>query len=193
MATIQNFRSAFNGFNREDVVSYIDYINNKNHSQVNQLNTEISALRQEVTELRARPTRDPAMEEELEALRAERAALAQEVAELRAELDGTKAELQAARAAADRPKTEGELEAYRRAERAERIAAERVSRLYEQANAVLADATHRADEVTGTVCVLADRIVSDMGELQAALMLSKNTLKDAATSMYAIRPAAPQE
>ena len=193
MATIQNFRSAFNGFNREDVVSYIEYINNKNNSQVNQLNTEISALRQEVTELRARPTRDPAMEEELESLRAGRTALEQEVADLRAELDATKAELQAARAAANRPRTESELEAYRRAERAERIAADRVARLYDQANAVLADATHKTDEVTTKVCTLADRVVADVAELQAAMLLSKNTLKDAAASMYAIRPAEPQE
>lgn len=193
MAAMQNFRSALGGFNREDVVAYIEYINNKHNSQVNQLNTEIGALREEVTELRARPVRDPAMEEELEALRAGRTALEQEVVDLRAELDATKAELEAARAAANRPKTDSELEAYRRAERAERIAAERVAQLYNHANGVLADATHKADDLTTRVCSIADRVVADINELQVALAQGKNTLKDAAAAMYSIRPANPEE
>ena len=29
MASSQNFRTAFNGFNREDVVHYLEYINTK--------------------------------------------------------------------------------------------------------------------------------------------------------------------
>ena len=41
MATPQNFRSAFNGFNREDVAHYLEYINSKHQSQVNQLTAEI--------------------------------------------------------------------------------------------------------------------------------------------------------
>ena len=120
-------------------------------------------------------------------------ALEQEVADLRAELDATKAELEAARAAANRPKTDSELEAYRRAERAERIAAERVAQLYNHANGVLADATHKADDLTTRVCSIADRVVADINELQVALAQGKKTLKDAAAAMYSIRPANPEE
>ena len=36
MAASQNFRSAFNGFNREDVVHYLEYLNTKHTNQVNQ-------------------------------------------------------------------------------------------------------------------------------------------------------------
>ena len=193
MATFRNFRGALNGFNREDVVSYIEYMNNKHASQVNQLNTEISALRQEVETLQARPVRDPAMEEELEALRAEREALVAEAAALREELAATRAELEESRAAANRPKTDGELEAYRRAERAERIAAERVAQLYDQANGVLADATARTDDLTTRFCGVSDRIFADMNELQVLLAQGRNSLKDAATAMYTIRPATPEE
>ena len=37
MASAQNFRSAFNGFNREDVVHYIEYLNAKHTGALNQL------------------------------------------------------------------------------------------------------------------------------------------------------------
>ena len=37
MATPQNFRSAFNGFNRQDVVHYLEYINTKHQDQINSL------------------------------------------------------------------------------------------------------------------------------------------------------------
>ena len=45
MAATQNFRSAFNGFNREDVVHYLEYLNTKHTNQVNQLTAENETLR----------------------------------------------------------------------------------------------------------------------------------------------------
>ena len=51
MAASQNFRSAFNGFNREDVVHYLEYLNTKHTNQVNQLTAENDALRQRVEAL----------------------------------------------------------------------------------------------------------------------------------------------
>ena len=53
MASFQNFRSAFNGFNREDVVRYLEMINNKHNAQVNQLNTEIQTLYADIENYRA--------------------------------------------------------------------------------------------------------------------------------------------
>jgi FKBP-type peptidyl-prolyl cis-trans isomerase (trigger factor) len=49
MANSQNFRSAFNGFNREDVVHYLEYLNSKHNNLVNQLSEEAENLRQKVT------------------------------------------------------------------------------------------------------------------------------------------------
>ena len=37
----KTFRSAFNGFNREDVVHYIDYLNTQHSNQINQLNSQL--------------------------------------------------------------------------------------------------------------------------------------------------------
>ena len=48
MAQQQNFRSAFNGFNREDVVHYLEFINAKHNNQVNQLTAEAEELRQRI-------------------------------------------------------------------------------------------------------------------------------------------------
>ena len=45
MSTPQNFRSAFNGFNREDVVHYLEYINTKHNNQISQLTSENQELR----------------------------------------------------------------------------------------------------------------------------------------------------
>ena len=45
MALVKNFRSALNGFNREDVVHYIEYLNAKHNSEVQQLSAELELAR----------------------------------------------------------------------------------------------------------------------------------------------------
>lgn len=47
MAEPLNFRSAFNGFNREDVVHYIDYLNSNHENQIKQLQADLAALQKE--------------------------------------------------------------------------------------------------------------------------------------------------
>ena len=42
---VQNFRSAFYGFNREDVVRYIEYLNNQYKNQLDQLNNQLQAAK----------------------------------------------------------------------------------------------------------------------------------------------------
>ena len=67
MPAPQNFRSAFNGFNREDVVRYLEYINAKHAAQVSQLTSEADYLR-------SKAENQPdvtALEQERDALRAQ--------------------------------------------------------------------------------------------------------------------------
>ena len=45
MAQQQTFRSAFNGFNREDVVRYIEYLNAQHAAEINRLQSELDFLR----------------------------------------------------------------------------------------------------------------------------------------------------
>lgn len=42
-----NFRSAFNGFNREDVVHYIEYLNANHENQIRQLQADLAAIQKE--------------------------------------------------------------------------------------------------------------------------------------------------
>ena len=143
MAQLQNFRSAFNGFNREDVVHYIELLNNKHNTQVNQLNTELQTLRGQLEEAQAVPAVDPAVVEQLSAAEARNAELEAEVAQLKQQLE----EALAAKEKSDN----AELEAYRSAERAERIAQERAQQLATRGNGILADATVKVDDAAATM------------------------------------------
>lgn len=55
MADLQHFRSAFRGFNRLDVVNYIEFLNQKHNSQIEQLNTQLQNAREEIRQLKATP------------------------------------------------------------------------------------------------------------------------------------------
>lgn len=179
MAAFQNFRSAVGGFNREDVVRYIEYINNKHASQVNQLNTEMQALQEELAQLRSHSD----LAAQLEEANARIAQLEQERDELAAQVEQM----------ADRPQTDSELEAYRRAERAERIASDRVAALYQQANGALADATAKADETAVQVGDLTDALMVQLSQLQTVLSSGSNAMRDSAAALFAIRPATPDQ
>lgn len=183
MAAFQNFRSALNGFNREDVVRYIEFINNKHNTQVNQLNTEIQSLQAQLDALQVSNSAQDDLAAQLEESRAQNAVMAQEMEELRQQLEQ----------AANRPQTDSELEAYRRAERAERIAKERVSQLYAQANGLLADATVKTDDAVAQISDLTDEVCAQLSALQAALSAGANTIRDTAAAMYAIKPIPTEE
>ena len=179
MAAFQNFRSAVGGFNREDVVRYIEYINNKHSSQINQLNTEMQALQEELAQLRGQTDLSAQLEEanaRIAQLEQERDVLAAQVEQM-----------------VNRPQTDGELEAYRRAERAERIAADRVAQLYNQANGALADATAKADDTATQVTELTDALMVQLQQLQTVLSSGGNSMRDAAAALFAIRPATNEE
>lgn len=189
MAELQNFRSAFNGFNREDVVHYIEYINNKHNSQVNQLKAEMQAIQDELSQLRSGPAQDENLAQQLEEAQAKCAALESELAETRAQLQ----EQASSRQEAAATKTNDELEAYRRAERAERLAQERANQLCAQVNGILADATVKVEEAAAQVGDIADQVASQMSKLQTAALGSKSVLRDATTALYALRPVSPEE
>lgn len=48
MTDALNFRSAFNGFNREDVVHYIEYLNSNHENQIKQLQADLAAAQKEM-------------------------------------------------------------------------------------------------------------------------------------------------
>ena len=185
MATQMNFRTALNGFNREDVVHYIEFLNAKHAADLTQLNSELDYLRNRQNEL-------PAPAPEQEDIIAQQAARIRELfdrcAALEQELAAVKAEKDALALAPSRNHAEEELEAYRRAERAERLARERAETLYRQATGTLADAASHIDTAAGSFRQVAERMSAHMLELQAAVDASKNALLDASDLLCAIRP-----
>lgn len=162
MAGIQNFRTAIGGFNRQDVVNYIEYLNNQHNSQIEQLNTQLQAAQ----EAAKQSTPDSDLQAQLDA------ALAR-CAELEAQLaSGEQVSV---------VKTGDELEAYRRAERAERLARDRAAQIYAQANAALADVTVKVESISDGMNALTE-------QFNAQLQNGKQQLQEAVASLYAIRP-----
>ena len=187
MATQMNFRSAFNGFNREDVVHYIEFLNSKHAADLNQLNAELEYLRSRQSE---QPVPDPDDIVEQQAARIRE--LFDRCSALEQELEAVKAEkeqLAAQQQDVGHNRIEDELEAYRRAERTERFARERAENLYRQANGALADATVRVDEAAHQFSQMTDQVVAQLSDLQNAVASSKQALRDAAATLYTIRPS----
>ena len=164
MSTSMNFRSALGGFNREDVVRYIEYMNNKHNAEIAQLNTQLQNARGEAA--KAQNVVD------IQKLLADLEAAEARCAEL---------EKQLAAAKNSNAKSEDELEAYRRAERAERLARDRASQIYDKANAALADATVKVETASDGMLDMVRKITQQAQDAKAML-------QEAASAMYAIRP-----
>lgn len=96
----QTFRTAFNGFNREDVVHFLEYTNNKHQLQLDALREENRALQ---SKLASRPEVDPDTTAELERLRKELESQRAYSAMLEGRLDEANEKLNAAQAAAHEP------------------------------------------------------------------------------------------
>lgn len=206
MSNKKTFRTALNGFNREDVVRYIEYINTQHSNQVNQLTAELEQLRAKLAEAPAVPVpvEIPDVREELQAAAEENARLEATLQAMQEEKTALEEQLRAAlaekyqavldrdaalaRQANAQSHVEEELEAYRRAERAERLAKERAEKVYHRVNGVLADATVKVDEAAATIGGLSDQVMAQLNQLHSAVAGSKKALDDAVSTMYALRP-----
>lgn len=212
MADTPNFRSAFNGFHREDVVRYIEYLNAKHTTEVNQLKAELEQLRAQntvpadVAELQQQLATAQEINDQLQAQvdeLEERCGIIgeQEMAAPEAEDDSEVAvnpleercrelERQLEEARSSAPSSQyhfsQELEAYRRAERAEREAKARAELVYRQANGALADATVKVDDAFAQIGDLADKVSEQLMQLQQAVSISRQALSDASASLYTI-------
>lgn len=97
-ASLQNFRTALYGFNRDDVVQYLENVKSKHEAKVAQLRDDLNQARQEADTLRLRePAQDlsPRVEElemELDLHRQE----LERLKDCQCALDAAKAELEAA-------------------------------------------------------------------------------------------------
>ena len=197
----QTFRSALNGFNREDVVNYIEYLNSVHTAEINQLHSELDFLR----------NREPVVEVtsvvDEEALAQQNEVIQQQASRIRELFDYCK-ELEEKLAAAEEAKAHAdeklqavvtqqnsfqaraneELEAYRRAERIERQAKERAEQLYQQSNGALAEASIRVEEAASQIGQLSDMVMAQIAQLQNAVCGTKLAMKEASQILYTIHP-----
>lgn len=205
----QNFRSAFNGFNREDVVRYLEYLNAKHANTYNQLNGELQMLRQKqeapdsgaLAQLQSQCAalesalsaeqavkqqavqRAAELEQQVLALQQEKAALAKQAEEAQKAREAAEAKCAGLAVQANR-----ELEAYRRAERAERVARERADRIYSHTNGLLSDATVLVDDAAKEIDSVSAEVLRNLDILKAAVQKSRSAMLDASTTMYRLRP-----
>lgn len=183
-----NFRSALHGFNREDVVRYLETSNARHEAKVNQLRGELQAARQELDQLRE-TSANKDVAETLARLEQENEALRAEVASLQAALPAPAEE--PTPVPADYRKME--LDAYRRAERAERAAQQRVSKLYDEALGVLADSTAQVESASTNLEELTVQAVAAVESLRHGLEESRSALQSASAKLYAVKLPAQEE
>ena len=167
MAATQRFRSAFNGFNREDVVNYIEYLNNRHTAEMEQLNNQLQE---------SQDSQDSASPEVIASLQTQLNAALLRCAELEEKLSS-------------RPESTvtKELEAYRRAEEAERRAYERARDIYSQAQNALDGATAMAESAAEEFNQVADRTTQQLKEYQSSIAATVDSFKAAAASLNSVK------
>ena len=193
------FRIALHGFNREDVVTFIDRMSRDHEDDMQRLRTENDKLQAELERTRDElaasdhTEAEQALNEaraEIGNLRTRNEALEQEISELKAELEAARAEVQTAPAAApqdlaepipplaevlpaeiqpSKDYTELELAAYRRAELTERLARERSADVYRQVQSVFAQANARLDTGRADLENLSRALTADVNEMLTLL------------------------
>ena len=165
MAAPQRFRTALRGLNREDVVSYIEYLNNQHRAKVEQLQNQLE-------EANNRASKD-------------------DTQQLQAQLDAALArckELEKSLAGMEADVAEKELEAYRRAERTERQAKERARILYERANNALQEATEKAEAAAEEIGQIAGNAVEQLKAYQDSITATAENFRAAVASLQAAKP-----
>ena len=192
-----NFRSSLHGFNRQDVAKYLEYLNNRHAAQVNQLNTDLEALRRQAEapaedpQRAALETRCQELEQQLAAARKERdEALAQkEAVEQKLEAAQRDREEALLRSSGEKLDANRELEAYRRAERTERVARERAEQVYSETSTVLTQASNRIEAALRQMTGISQQVTGQLDTLQTAIASSRLALQDAAQTIDKLKPS----
>ena len=192
-----NFRSSLHGFNRQDVANYLEYLNNRHAAQVNQLNTDLEALR--------RQAEAPAEDPQRTALEARCRELEQQLSIARQERDEALAQREAAeqklasarqdreeallRSCGEKLEANRELEAYRRAERTERMARERAEQVYSETGTVLTQASNRIEAALRQMTGVSQQVTGQLDTLQTAIASSRLALQDTAQTIDKLKPS----
>lgn len=191
MAEISKFRSALGGFNREDVVNYIESMSLEQQKQLRKLQEENEKLKGEKNalaellaaangELNTLREQDAALSEQVELLAQQAAELAEQVAQ-QPEQEQEQPEQEQA---PSYPSLE--LEAYRRAEQAERNAAVRADRVYRQLSSLCEQARERYVDAGDEIAALSEDLSANLSRLQETLAELRLVFDEAENAFDAI-------
>ena len=200
MADFSKFRSSLGGFNRSDVVNYIEASSLEHHKELRGLKESCEALTAENESLREQLAQVEAertmLQAECEQLRAQLDQLREEDASLQEQIESLAQEASSLAEQVTEMTVEDfagmELEAYRRAEAMERNASLRAERLSERMDALcesvrsrcqdsgdevaalqadLSAVLERLKEAMADICVIFDETENELDELQLNQML----------------------
>jgi FtsZ-binding cell division protein ZapB len=173
---VVKFRASVGGFNRMDVIHYIEQTTLEHQKACKALEDEAAKLRQEADaqrteaeQLRAEVERlqaeNDALQEALDSATDPNAPVAEPVAEPAEDIPAEpEAPVEDAL-----PTPEKELAAYRRAEAVERIARRRASTLYTKVTAIQQASLQKLEALNSETGTLYNQITGDLEQLQTAL------------------------
>lgn len=176
MADFSKFRTSIGGFNRSDVSDYIENLCAEHRKELRQCEDEKTALTDKLAKAektlsdqrRINQALLEQMQEKDAALRAALEAEAQAKAEMEAEAM-EEAPLEEAEAEEEPDYPSMELEAYRRAEAAERLAMERAARLRQSLNDLLESVANRYEEAGQEIHALTEDMRTNLKRLEETL------------------------
>ena len=183
----RNFRAALNGFNRTDVVAYIEECAINHEKALRQLRDENARLRADLEALQARqeaaPETVPAPVEAQEAPQAEEPEVPTQ----------PESEPEVVPIAPPASSSAEELAAYRRAEAVERAARNRAAALCRQVNAIMDSTSRQLEGSRGDV----DTVMSDLNiclrQLNDTFAQLRIIFDDAVQALTTVEPMKPDD
>jgi hypothetical protein len=159
------FRTAIGGFNRMDVVTYIETLAQQNQKAIKALQSENDALRRQLAQYAQEEQAESSPAEEPEADETESDNIAVSVEGLQ----------------------EQELAAYRRAEAVERAAKNRAARLKDSMDDIFSEALSRFSSTGGDAAALCEDLSASYTRLQDALAEMRLIYEQASTQLQALQ------
>ncbi|MGM9553424.1 MAG: hypothetical protein ACI3V2_03895 [Faecousia sp.] len=183
---IENFRTALHGFNRTDVVQFIQAQTTEHEKALRLLREENTRLQEALEAARAEAAEASA---QLEALTAAQEAAAQSAeavpAPSESALNAPMAPVASVVAAAPSNFNEMELAAYRRAEMTERMARERAAASAERMKTVFAQADEKLTLTSQDFATLLDAFRNDFDKMEQLLSTAQGIVDESSAGLKA--------
>ena len=184
-ASVENFRSALHGFNRTDVVQFIQAQTVEHEKALRLLREENARLQEALEAARAETAEVTASRDALAAQLENPAQPAPEAAPAEPSLDAPMASAATVVCAAPSNFNELELAAYRRAEMTERMARERAAASAERMKTVFSQADEKLALTSQDFATLLDTFRNDFDKLEQLLSTAQGIVDESSAGLKA--------